>query len=444
MPSRTVHLVSLGCPKNLVDSEVVLGSLVKEGWVPVENPEDAELIVINTCSFIEPATEESIETILQHAVYKEAGACRRLVVTGCLAQRYGTELARELPEVDAFWGTGELSTFGEEINARELSRWNVSRPGFLHDENSPRVHSRFSHSVFLKISEGCDRHCTFCVIPKIRGKLRSRPLVSLLEEARRLVDEGAREISLVAQDSTAYGQDRKGREDLQVLLEALVQLPHLSWIRLHYLHPASLTESMLRLLAAEPKICSYLDLPLQHASTSILRAMGRGVDARFQRELLERIRSLVPGVSIRTTFMVGFPGETDRDFRELLAMAEEQRFERMGVFTYSCEDGTPAARMAGHLPESVKQERARILTNLQAGISLEHHKALQGRVVPVMIDGVSDQSEFLLEGRMESQAPDIDGKVFVSSAPGDISPGTIHAIKIEQVTEVDLAGSWCP
>ena len=444
MSGGTVNLVSLGCPKNLVDSEVLLGLLARRGWSPVPDPADAELIVVNTCTFVQEATEESIETVLELARQKVDGRCRKLVVVGCLAQRYGEELARELPEVDVFWGTGDYQILADGIREPGMPRCTVPSPGFLHARPDDRFASASGHSAYLKISEGCDRRCTFCVIPAIKGRARSRSTASLLEEARRLVEVGARELSLVAQDSSSYGADRGGGEDLPRLLESLLAIPELSWIRLHYLHPASLTDDLLRLVETEPRICSYLDLPLQHASTPVLKAMGRGVDSAFQRRLLDRVRALAPGSAVRTTFIVGFPGETERDFQELLDFVREQRFERVGVFTYSREEGTPAYHLPGQVPTRVKQDRAARLAAVQEQVSLEHHRALVGRRLPVMVDGVSQESEFLLEGRLESQAPGgIDGKVYISSAPPGVEPGTVNLVEIQQVTAVDLAGSWC-
>jgi ribosomal protein S12 methylthiotransferase len=419
---KKVHLVSLGCPKNRVDSEVMLGSLRDDQWEFVDAPEGADVIVVNTCSFIQPATEESVETVLEMARFKESGSASKLVVTGCMVQRYGAALEGELPEVDHFLGTGE------------------DTPMYIHDELAPRLNSWAPHSAYLKISEGCNHRCTFCIIPQLRGKLRSRSIESLTVEAAKLAAAGVRELNIVSQDTTAYGRDLYGQPKLAELLRSLARVEGLSWIRLHYAYPIGMPDELLRTIAEEEKVCAYLDMPLQHASGPMLKAMKRGVTRAGQERILERVRRFVPEIAIRSTFIVGFPGETDADFRELMDFIRDQRFARVGVFTYFQEEGTPAAELPDQVEEAVKEERRDAIMAAQAAISSELHEALVGRTLPVMVDGVSDESELLLSGRLESQAPDVDGQVYITSAPQGVAPGQIHPCLIVQAGEYDLAG----
>jgi ribosomal protein S12 methylthiotransferase len=419
----------------------MVGQLMEGDFEFVDQAADAEVIIVNTCSFIQPATEESIETVVDLARYKAEG-CRKLVVTGCMVQRYGEDLVDQFPEVDAFLGTGDYHRIKDVLEARESSARQVfiGPPTALHDEHDPRVNSWTSHSAYLKISEGCDHTCAFCIIPKMRGSHRSRSIPSLVEEARRLVEGGVRELNLVAQDSTAYGRDLEEAGDVGHLLQALALLPELSWIRLHYLYPHGVPERLLDVLANEPKVCRYVDIPLQHASGPMLKAMKRGVSRAGQEKILDRIREAVPDVSLRTTFIVGFPGETDRDFDELVDFVRHQRFDRVGAFLYSQEAGTDAGAFPDQVSEALKTERLERLMAVQAEIALEKHEALVGNVLPVMIDGGSSESEHLLEGRLESQAPEVDGKVFLTNPRGGLHPGSIVSARIVQASEVDLVG----
>ncbi|MCB9761548.1 MAG: 30S ribosomal protein S12 methylthiotransferase RimO [Alphaproteobacteria bacterium] len=437
-----VHLVSLGCAKNRVDSEVMVGKLLARDCALVDDPASADVIIVNTCSFIQPATEESIETVLEMARFKDAGQCQKLVVTGCMVQRYGAALEDELPEVDHFLGTGEYHRIDEVLAARAgaAPRSFVDVPLYIHDELAPRVNSWAKHSAYLKISEGCNHRCTFCIIPQLRGRLRSRTVESLAAEALRLVSEGVREINIISQDTTAYGRDLYGQPRLDALLRALAGIEGLDWIRLHYAYPIGLPDSLLEVIATEPKVVPYLDMPLQHASGRMLKAMKRGVTRAGQDRILERVRRFVPDIAIRSTFIVGFPGETEADFEELLDFVEAQRFTRVGVFTYFQEEGTPAAELPDQVPDAVKQRRQEDLMALQAEISQAQHDALIGREVTVMVDGVSEEHELLLTGRMPSQAPDVDGQVFLSSAPGGLRPGQIVPCRITQATAYDLVG----
>lgn len=437
-----VHLVSLGCPKNRVDSEVMVGKLREGPFELVDDPEHADVIIVNTCSFIQPATEESIDTVLEMARYKQAGSCKKLVVTGCMVQRYGRSLEDELPEVDHFLGTGEYQRIDEVLRARagEAPRSYVDTPLYLPDELAPRVNSWLPHSAYLKISEGCDHRCAFCIIPQLRGQMRSRTVPSLVAEARRLAEQGVVELNLVSQDSTAYGRDLDDGSDLGRLLRALAGVDGIRWIRLHYAYPIGLPESLLRAIAEEEKVVKYLDMPLQHASGPMLKAMRRGVTRAGQERILERVRRFVPDITVRTTFIVGFPGETDEDFDVLVDFVRDQRFDRVGVFTYFPEDGTPAAALPGQVEESVKLARQHELMRVQAAISKEKLKAMVGRTVEVLVDGPSKESDLVLAARLPTQAPDVDGVVYLDRPPEDVRPGQLRTVKITRCAEHDLVG----
>ena len=438
---KKVHLVSLGCPKNRVDSEVMLGGLREDDWELVDSPEGADVIVVNTCSFIQPATEESVETVLEMARFKEAGSASKLVVTGCMVQRYGAALEGELPEVDHFLGTGEYHRIADVLAGRgAVARSHVDTPLYIHDERSPRLNSWAPHSAYLKISEGCNHRCTFCIIPQLRGRLRSRSIESLVTEAAGLAAQGVRELNIVSQDTTAYGRDRYGAPRLAELLRALARVEGLRWIRLHYAYPIGMPDELLRTIAEEERVCAYLDMPLQHASGPVLKAMKRGVTRAGQERILDRVREAVPDIAIRSTFIVGFPGETEDDFRELERFVAEQRFTRLGVFTYFQEDGTPAASLGDQVPDALKRERQERLMQLQAGISRQRNEALVGALLPVMVDGISEESQWLLRGRLESQAPEVDGQVYITSAPKGVRPGDILPCRIVQASDYDLAG----
>jgi ribosomal protein S12 methylthiotransferase len=437
-----VHLVSLGCPKNRVDSEVMVGKLQRGPFELVDDPALADVIVVNTCSFIQPATEESIDTVLEMAGHKRAGTCRKLVVTGCMVQRFGRSLEDELPEVDHFLGTGEYHRIDEVLQAREgqVPRSFVDTPLYIHDELAPRINSWLPHSAYLKISEGCDHRCAFCIIPTLRGKMRSRTIASLVHEARRLAEEGVVEINLVSQDSTAYGRDLADGSDLGLLLRALAKVDGIRWIRLHYAYPIGLPESLLRAIAEEEKVVPYLDMPLQHASGPMLKAMRRGVTREGQERILERVRRFVPDIAIRTTFIVGFPGETDQDFDVLRDFVASQRFDRVGVFTYFQEDGTPAATLPGQVHEPVKVARQKELMKLQADISKKKHRALVGKELTVLVDGPSKESDIVLVGRLATQAPDVDGLVYLSETGPDVRAGQFRTVRITKAAPHDLVG----
>jgi ribosomal protein S12 methylthiotransferase len=420
----------------------MVGKLLARDFTLVDEPAQADVIIVNTCSFIQPATEESIETVLEMAKFKEAGSCSRLVVTGCMVQRYGASLVDELPEVDHFLGTGDYHRIDDVLAARagEAPKSFIDAPLYIHDEMAPRVNSWARHSAYLKISEGCNHRCTFCIIPQLRGKLRSRTIESLATEALRLVSQGVRELNIISQDSTAYGRDLYGQPKLAELLRALARIDGLDWLRLHYAYPIGLPDDLLETIAQEPKVLPYLDMPLQHASGDMLRAMKRGVTREGQERILERLRKAVPDIAIRSTFIVGFPGETEADFEELMDFVRVQRFTRLGVFTYYQEDGTPAAELPNQVDEAVKLDRQKRLMALQSDISLKMHKKLVGQVLPVMLDGKSKESELLLVGRLASQAPDVDGQVYISSAPVGVRAGQILPCRITQASAYDLVG----
>lgn len=434
--AKTLYMLSLGCPKNRVDSEVMLGSLLQDGYRLVDQPGDAEVIVINSCAFIGPAKEESISAILEHAEYKESGACRSLVVTGCLTQRYSEVLQQEMPEVDYFVGTGAYHRIGEIIRG-ERNRTVVPDPDFVHSALTPRLNSMPGYTAYLKISEGCDNACSFCIIPKLRGGQRSRPIADIVEEAQGLADRGVVELNLVAQDLTAYGHDLPGRPKLADLLRALGQVD-VAWIRLHYAYPRDFPDALIDAIAEEDRVVKYLDMPLQHASDRMLRSMRRGRDRAFISGLLDRLRERVPGLVLRTSFIVGFPGETDEDFAELVAFVKEQRFHHVGVFEFSREEGTTSFDLIGQIPARVKASRKRALMKVQRSISSAYMQSWVGRRVPVLIEGPSPETPLLLAGRHPGQAPEIDGSVYVNR--GIASPGQIVEVEIEQAGEYDLVG----
>ena len=445
MPKARVHFRSLGCPKNQLDSEVMLGSLALAGYALAERLEDADAAVVNTCSFIESAREESIEAILEVAELREAGRLRALVVTGCLPQRYGAELAKELPEVDAFVGTGRFQDIapildaalaGSSVDAALAGRWRgvyvEAGRTHLYDEHHPRLPIGPRHTAYMKIAEGCNRPCAFCAIPGIRGRFQSRSLESLVAEARQLAATGARELNLVAQDSTAWGWDLPGRPSLAELLRALDRVEGVDWIRLLYLYPTAVSDELIETIAAARRVLPYADVPLQHASDRVLRAMKRGTSAAAQRKLVERLRAGIPGVTLRTTFIVGFPGESEADFEALCEFVREARFERVGVFRYSDEEGTAAHAYPHKVPRAVARERQRHLVDLQSRIAAEKLAALVGREARVLVDRAAAGRA---RGRLPSQAPEIDGEVRIR---GDVKAGELALVRISGVRGADL------
>jgi ribosomal protein S12 methylthiotransferase len=439
-----VYMHTLGCPKNRVDSEIMLGTLAEAGYRLTQEPRRADVIVVNTCGFIESAKEESIAAIVELAEMKTGGRCKKLVVAGCLTQRYHAELAVELPEVDHFVGTGAYQDIARIVADAQASRVIVPDPDFVHAASTPRVNSLPSHSAYLKIAEGCDNACAFCIIPRLRGPQRSRGIDDLVAEAQALSADGAVELSLVAQDLTAWGQDLPGRPRLHQLLPALCRVDGIRWIRLHYAYPRDFPDALIDVMAGEPKIVKYLDMPLQHSSDRLLRAMKRGRDSRFLRELLAKLRERVPGLALRTSLIVGLPGESEEDFAELLSFVREQRFERLGVFEYSREEGTPAAEMDGQVPDAVKRARFDAVMRVQRDIAAAHQQSWVGRRVEVLVEGASEESEHLLAGRTSQQAPEIDGVTYLNEVaiPGEegaaVYPGQLVTAEVTDASDYDL------
>ena len=440
MSGKSVYILSLGCPKNLVDSEVMFALLSRSGWSVTDRPDRAGVIVVNTCAFILPAKEESVEEILRMAAFKQKGRCRWLVVTGCLPQRYGAELARELPEVDLFLGTGDFPGIPACLDRLDedptrVPAVQVGRPRFLMDAAVPRTVSTPFYS-YLKVAEGCSNRCAYCIIPSIRGRFRSRSLDDLAEEAGRLAAGGTREIILIAQDTTAWGRDLRGRPTLGGLIKRLCAVEGPQWIRILYAYPANITAELLATMAAEEKVCRYLDMPVQHISGRILRAMNRKGTPALIRETIDEIRRAVPGVSLRTSLIVGFPGETDEEFEDLLAFVREARFESLGVFPYSPEEGTEAADMPGQVPEGEKLRRQGLVMEAQAAIADEISLARAGSVVEVLIEGTTRRKDFPFWGRTRFQSPEIDGITFVRAT--DLRPGEIVRCRVTGAEIHDL------
>lgn len=434
-----IGVVSLGCPKNLVDSETMLGLIHEENYEITNDPSEAEIIIVNTCGFIESAKEESINTILQMAEYKKSGSCKYIIVTGCLSQRYAEELFNELPEADAIAGVEVYDEIGSIIkrvmNGERFIMLERSKPDVIYTSKEtflPRILTTPSYTAYLKIAEGCDNCCSYCAIPKIRGPYRSKPMEQVLKEAKALADNGVKELIVVAQDTTRYGEDLPGGKLLLAdLLKELNKIESLKWIRVMYCYPNNFTDELIETFASLDKVCKYVDLPLQHASNRLLASMNR-YDTREEVEtLLAKLRKRIPGIVIRTTFIVGFPGETDADFEELKEFVEQQRFENAGVFAYSQEEGTVAGAMPNQIPDEIKQERYHELMALQAQISEEIHKDTEGQTLEVLVEGIEEDGSGLHYGRSYREAPDIDGLVFIEN-PGDIKPGCFVKVSILQ------------
>lgn len=434
-----IGVVSLGCPKNLVDSETMLGLIHEENYEITNDPSEAEIIIVNTCGFIESAKEESINTILQMAEYKKSGSCKYIIVTGCLSQRYAEELFNELPEADAIAGVKVYDEIGSIIkrvmNGERFIMLERSKPDIIYTSKEtflPRILTTPSYTAYLKIAEGCDNCCSYCAIPKIRGPYRSKPMEQVLKEAKALADNGVKELIVVAQDTTRYGEDLPGGKLLLAdLLKELNKIESLKWIRVMYCYPNNFTDELIETFASLDKVCKYVDLPLQHASNRLLASMNR-YDTREEVEtLLAKLRKRIPGIVIRTTFIVGFPGETDADFEELKEFVKQQRFENAGVFAYSQEEGTVAGAMPNQIPDEIKQERYHELMALQAQISEEIHKDTEGQTLEVLVEGIEEDGSGLHYGRSYREAPDIDGLVFIEN-PGDIKPGCFVKVNILQ------------
>ena len=436
---KKVHMISLGCPKNLVDSEVMLGLLSRNHYIFTPDETQAEVIIVNTCSFIRDATEESIDTILRLSLHRREGLCRRLIVCGCLPQRYGPQLLEELPEVDLFIGAGQFHLIDTLIESAPRKLYVDNPPSFLYDHLTPRLISTPNHTAYVKIAEGCSRSCSFCTVPKLRGRYRSRDPASVIEEVSQLARAGIKEVVLISQDTTSYGKDLGRKISLETLLRDMAKTEDIEWIRLLYAypHPNHFTNGLIEVIAREEKICKYIDLPIQHINDGILKAMKRGVREGQLKQLIDTLRMKIPGLTLRTSLIVGFPGETEAYFRELVKFVEEVQFDRMGVFRYSPEEGTPAASFGNHVPEEVKEDRYREIMEVQANISLRKNLGLIGTVQRVLVEGYCAETHYLLKGRMASQAPDIDGEVYITR--GKASSRIVN-LRVTHASEYDVIG----
>ncbi len=435
--TRSIHFISLGCPKNRVDTEVMLGVSADEGVTLVGDPSDADVIVVNTCGFIGAAKEESIDTILEMSRYREAGSCSKLVVTGCLSQRYPEELAEEMPEVDHFLGSSDGFRLRDVLQGTE-ERLLVGNPAdFLMRASDPRRLSLRSHSAYVKIAEGCNRTCSFCAIPAIRGKQRSRSIADVVREVERLASEGTVEVNLVSQDTIGYGRDLKDRPRLAELTRAVADVDGIRWVRLHYLYPEALRPDLLDVISGLPKVLPYIDMPLQHAADAMLRRMRRGHGGDRLYQVVERLRRQLPDDMVfRTTFIVGHPGETDQDFEDLLTFVRWAEFDHVGVFLYSHEEGTKSGEMDDLVSDRVARQRRKRLMAVQRRISRKKLRARVGTRVEVLVDGVSAESDLLLEGRWWGQAPEVDGKVHLAN--GEARPGELRVAEVTGAADYDL------
>jgi len=438
---QKVSMVSLGCPKNLVDAEVMLGVLSKQEYEITTDEKDADVIIVNTCSFIKEAKQESIDAILDLAERKHDGRCHTLIVSGCLPQRYQEELAKELPEVDIFIGTGDYPRIAEilaEKTGTEGQLRYIGDPDYIYDESLPRLNSSPSWYSYLKVGEGCSNCCSYCIIPQLRGPYRSRPLDALVAEAERLVARGVKEINVISQDITRYGSDMNDGTTLETLVHRLAAIDGLRWIRLLYAYPDGISDGLIALIRDEPKVCKYLDIPIQHISDPVLKAMKRRSNGQQIRDLVAKLRREIPDIALRTSLIVGFPGETVDDFADLMQFVEQTQFDRLGVFCYSREEGTPAAAMPEQVSERIKRERYRKLMRAQARLSFRRNRALIGKTEQVIVEGYSEETELLLKGRSARQAPDIDGQVYITAGIADV--GDIVQLKITDSSDYDLIG----
>ena len=433
--------ISLGCAKNRVDTEVMLGILRDNDIELVQQPSEADILIVNTCAFIESAKEESITTILSMAEFKSVGKCKALIVAGCLGQRYGQELLDELPEADAIIGTGAWNRIMEAV--RETMSGNrvviAGESEIIYDARMPRIMTTPDYTAYVKIAEGCDNRCAFCAIPQIRGHYRSRKIEDICEEVKQLTEKGVKEINLIAQDSTKYGFDLYGEPSLAKLLRELCKIDKVKWLRILYCYPRFFTDELIDTIANEEKICKYVDLPLQHAHDSVLRSMHRPDTKESIEQLLSKIRGKIPQAVVRSTFIVGFPGETDAQYQTLRNFIEQQRFEKVGIFTYSREEGTPAAEMDNQVSEDVMQERYHDLMSLQCKISEELNQELEGKELEVLVEGRMEEQENVVCGRSYREAPEVDGQIFVEG-DADSKPGDIIRVKIVQGFTYDAVG----
>lgn len=438
---QKVSMVSLGCPKNLVDAEVMLGVLSKQDYEITTDEREADIIIVNTCAFIKEAKQESIDAILDLAERKQDGRCQTLIVSGCLPQRYQEELAQELPEVDIFIGTGDYPRIAEILTEKASSEDQlryIGDPDYIYDESLPRLNSSPGWYSYLKIGEGCSNCCSYCIIPQLRGAYRSRPLEALVAEAEELAARGVKELNVISQDITRYGSDMHDGTTLETLLRRLVRIDGIKWVRLLYAYPDGITDSLIELIRDEPKICKYLDIPIQHISDPVLKQMKRRSSEQQIRTLIEKLRSEIPDIALRTSLIVGFPGETMEDFNKLTHFVEQAQFDRLGVFCYSREEGTPASEMPDQVSERIKRERHRKLMKAQARVSFRRNRLLIGKQEQVIVEGYSEETELLLKGRSSRQAPDIDGQVYITA--GNANVGAIVYLKVTDSSDYDLIG----
>jgi len=446
---KKVGFVSLGCPKNLVDSEVMMGTLAQSGYEITSSADEADTVVVNTCGFIESAKQESIDAILEATRLKEEGKASRVIVAGCLVERYRDDLIKELPEVDAFIGTSQVSEIlkaaDDKFDANQLAITPIGNKSatYLYDEYTPRLRATQSHTAFIKIAEGCDRPCAFCSIPSMRGSFRSRRFGSIIEEARGLAKQGVREVVLIAQDSSRYGEDFGEVDLLAQLIRALGEIEELSWVRVMYAYPTHISNAFLAAIHQTPKAVKYLDMPLQHASRNVLKLMKRGGTRESLEKLIARVRAKVPGIAIRTTFITGFPGETEEDFEELIKFVQNCRFDNVGVFTYSDEEGTPAYDLPNKVDAKTATKRRNRLMKEQAKISRELNRAKIGEIYKVIFEGLSQESDLLFQGRLEGQTQEIDGYILINDMPENFDPqiGAIYDVKITEAHDYDLIGA---
>jgi len=435
-----ILFISLGCDKNLVDSEVMLGLLDKKGYQIVDSEEDADIIVVNTCCFIHDAKEESIQTILEMAEYKKEGKLKALIVTGCLAQRYQQEIIDEIPEVDAVLGTTSYDHIVEAVEEALAGNGHVVLEDVdaLPDVKEKRLVTTGGHYAYMKIAEGCDKHCTYCIIPKLRGNYRSVPMEKLLAEAKALADQGVKELILVAQETTVYGKDLYGEKSLHKLLRELCKISGIQWIRILYCYPEEIYDELIQTIKEENKVCHYLDLPIQHASDAVLKRMGRRTSKAQLVKIIEKLRKEIPDISLRTTLITGFPGETQEQHEELKDFVDEMEFDRLGVFTYSPEEDTPAAIMTEQIPEEVKEDRQAELMELQQEIAFDLAEDMVGREVLVMIEGkVADENAYV--GRTYKDAPNVDGLIFINTDE-ELMSGDFARVRVTGALEYDLIG----
>lgn len=436
--NKKFYMVSLGCPKNRIDSEIMLGELIENGYELAESPKDADTIIVNTCGFLESAKEESLETIMEMAQHKEGNPNKKLVVSGCLTQRYSKELEEGLEEADYLIGVGTFQNIADILD--KTQRVSVNDSHYLQSFDTPRINSMPFYTAYLKIAEGCSNNCSFCIIPKIRGTQTSRTIEDIVKEAKQLVKTGVKEINLVSQELTAYGEELYGSPKLLELLKELVKIEDLKWLRLFYNYPAGFSDELIDLIATNDKIVNYIDMPLQHISNNILKKMFRAGRGPLIRDLIKKIRNKIPDAHLRASFIVGFPGETEDDFNELYDFIQEVRFEHLGVFEYSPEEGTEAADMPEQIDENIKKYRKDKIMKLQNIISGDIMEAYVDTVIEVLVDGVSDESEFLLQGRHRGQAIGIDGIVYLNDNTENIKSGDIVKVYITQAGDYDLVG----